>query len=239
MADPIRPTVDHQYWFNLSKEMVQSAASSRNDAATKLQNAVVWLWSIYTASAAIGIALSTKAFSLPVTLLIASPSAVLIAAYWVALWVQMPIDVHFDPREPADIKRAYMEGVNVKHRKLKVAVALSLASAFFVAAALFAASMSKGEIAANLQASLYTRDQKDRIAVSGHFPKDTKVLIRVTPIGIPANARTTNEFIYITTSSGELQQNIGVSGDATKYSVSAEWQEKDGLVRSLTRMISR
>lgn len=239
MADPVKPAVNAQYWFDISKQMVGNATSSRNDAASKLQSAIVWLWSIYTAGAAIGIALSGKAFSLPVTLLIASPSAMLIAAYWVALWVLMPSDLHFDPKIPVDIKRAYLEGLRAKKWKLKLAEALSFVSAFLVAVALFVASMSKVEPPANLQGSLYTRDQKHQVAVSGHFPKDTKVLLRITPIDAPANAVTTDEFSYVTTSSGELQQNIITSGNATKYSVSVEWQEKDGLVRSLTRIISQ
>lgn len=33
----VKPAPDDQYWFEVSKKMVESASSSRNEAAAKLQ----------------------------------------------------------------------------------------------------------------------------------------------------------------------------------------------------------
>ncbi len=235
--ESVKPKVDDQYWFDLSKEMVQSAAASRNEAAAKLQSMIVWFWGIYTASAAVGIALSETSYSLPVILLIASPSAVLIAAYWLAAWVQVPVRVQFDPRIPMDIKRAYLKGIKTKSRKLASALAVSLIAAILVTSALIAASLSKQTAPSNFAAYHHAKEGRDIIALSGHFPVDTKIVLRITPLPRPVSAAISEEFLYVTSPSGELQASIELDSAADKYEVTAEWKEKDGLVRSLTQTV--
>ena len=106
IKEPIKPEIDDRFWFGLSKEMLQNSVSSRNDAAAKVQSMISWFWGIYTASAAVGIALSKTTYSYFIIFLMAAPSLVLIAAYWVAVWVQMPVRAEFDPRTPNSIQRA-------------------------------------------------------------------------------------------------------------------------------------
>jgi hypothetical protein len=236
-VEPPRPEVDDQYWFDLSKEMVQGAASNRNEAAAKLQTMVVWLWGIYTASAAIGLALSKTSYPLIITILIASPSVFLIAAYWLAAWVQMPVGVQFDPRIPEDIKGAYTKGLKSKRQRLAVALAVSLFAAILVSASLIGASLSKQAAAADFQAYHHTQEGPDTIAVSGHLPPDTKIVLRITTSSTPDSPGMSKELLYVTSPTGELQTSIALDFAADKYDVTLEWKEEDGLARSLKRAV--
>lgn len=236
-GEPVKPKVDDQYWFELSKEMVKSAASSRNEAAAKLQSLIVWLWGIYTASAAIGIGLSKTSYSLPVIVLIASPSAVLIGAYWLAVWVQMPIPARFDPRIPADIQRAHNEGVESKSTRLNLTIALSFIAAVLVSLALIAASLSKQATQPNFKATHHTKAGRNLIAFSGHFPADTNIILRISPVPPPIGPVKSKEFFYKVSQSGDLQVNVELDFAAEQYEVTAEWKKEDGLGYSLTRVI--
>lgn len=232
----VRPLIDDRYWFEFSKEMVQSAPSCRNEAATKLQTLIVWLWGIYTASATVGIALSKTSYPTAIILLIASPSAILILAYWAAAWVQMPIQAEFDPRMPKDIKEAYLKGVKAKNRRLNFSIFLSFLSSVLVAFAIFAASMSKQETPPNFQAYHHEKEGHDSIAFSGNFPANAKVVLRIKTFPPSDGPSTPTEFLYVTSPLGALQTSITLDA-AAKYEVTAEWKEVDGLVRCLTRTV--
>jgi hypothetical protein len=148
MADPqtISPAIDDSYWFSYSKEIVGNYLGSRNDQAAKLQNLIVWLWGIYTASAAVGLSLGKANYSILTTALIAFPSLILIFAYWSAVDAQSPIDVEFDPRSPTEIKQAYIHAVDQKKKQLTKARCWSIAAGIFVSIALLAASFGKQSV---------------------------------------------------------------------------------------------
>ncbi len=141
--DAIKPKIDDGYWFTFSETLVSKASETREQAASKLQNLVLWLWGIYTASATVGFALSGKALSFWPTVLIAGASASLIAVYWSTVWVQMPFLCAFDPRSPTEIKEAYKQGAVAKATRLKLTLFLSVLAAFMVSPALIIASVSK------------------------------------------------------------------------------------------------
>jgi hypothetical protein len=236
--ESVRPLVDDRFWFESSKEMVQNATSSRNEAAAKLQTMIAWFWGIYTASASVGVALSKSTYSFPIILLIASPSVVLIAAYWVAVWVQMPIRAEFDPRIPSDIKRAYHKGIKIKNWKLNVAIALSFVAAAMVSVALIAASLSKQKSSLNFRAYYHTTKKGHNIiALSGPFPTD-KIVLRITPF-TPSGSLDINKEkeLLLTSLSDQSQPNIEIDFVADKYTVTAEWEDEDGTLHSLTQIV--
>ena len=236
---PIIPIVNDQFWFEFSKKMVEIGQSKRDDAAAKLQTMIGWFWGIYTAGAAVGISLSQTSYSLPIILLIASPSIVLIAAYWVSVWVQMPVEVQFDPRIPNDIKNAYIKGINIKGRKLTAAIALSASAAILVSTALIASSLSKKVPIPNFQAFHHVKEGHDIIALSGYFPPEKKVIVRITSFPRTGSPVISKELFYVMSPSGELQSNIEFDTTSDKYEVIAEWKEEDELFRSLRRTIVR
>ncbi|MBI5875022.1 MAG: hypothetical protein HZB81_04130 [Deltaproteobacteria bacterium] len=229
--------INDKFWFELSKEIVKNGTEKRNEAGAKLQTLIAWLWGIYTAGATVGISLSKTSYSLPIILLIASPSIVLIVAYWVAVWVQMPVSAKFDPRIPQDIMRAYLKGVKTKSWRLTIAVSLSFIAAVLVSFALIVASLSKEGASPNFKAYHHAKDDSNFIAISGRFPADTKIILRIISFPPSGSPIISKELPYITSSSGELQESIELKPTTDKYDVAVEWKEEDGLVRSLKRML--
>src|SRR6266568_2507572 len=139
------PAIDDQYWFNLSKTLVDASTKARDDAAAKLQTTITWFWTVYTAAVTIsvGAGLPAKRFPPAVFVLLALPSVILIVAYWMTVRAQMPVDLEFDPRSPDDIQRAYNSGLGKKERALSLALFFSFLAALALGAALVTASVAK------------------------------------------------------------------------------------------------
>src|SRR3954447_6229615 len=95
------PAINDQYWFDLSKTLADAASTVRNDAATKLQNMVIWFWGVYTTAVTVG-TITSKSLPHYVYALLAAPSMILILAYWMTVRAQMPAEMRFDPRIPDD-----------------------------------------------------------------------------------------------------------------------------------------
>lgn len=229
--------IDDNFWFELAKEIVKNGTEKRNEAGAKLQTLISWLWGIYTAGATVGISLSKTSYSLPVILLIASPSIVLIVAYWVAVWVQMPLSAKFDPRIPKDIMRAYLKGTKIKSYRLAIALSLSFIAAVLVSFALVVASLSKQVTPPNFRAYYHAKEGHNIIALSGHFPTD-KIVLKITPFTRSGSPDINKEKeLLLTSLSDQSQPNIEVDFVADKYRVTAEWEDKDGLLHSLTQIV--
>ncbi len=145
MPDPgtVRPVLDDAYWFAYSKDIVEKAVASRNEQAARFQTFIVWLWGIYTASAAVSLTLGKENLPLYAKVFIALPSLILILAYWSAVQAQTPPYVRFDPRSPTEIMAAYDEQVRQKENLLWWARAWSFVAAFLIGAALVLASLTK------------------------------------------------------------------------------------------------
>jgi hypothetical protein len=163
MGDPgmvPSPAVDDVFWFAYSTELIKNAITSRNEQAARLQNLVVWLWGIYTASATVGLTLGKAHFGCITTGVIACPSFVLIIAYLCAVRAQAPVDVQFEAKSPQAIEAAYTKTVNRKKLLLGSAHVLSFVAGICVGIALIAASFAKQapspEFAAQTKASLLT-----------------------------------------------------------------------------------
>jgi hypothetical protein len=198
MGDPgiVPPTLDDKYWFNYSKELVDKAIASRNEQAARFVTLVGWLWTIYTASAAVGLTLGKENLTLGPKLFIALPSFILIIAYWLAVRAQTPPNIEFDPQSPQQIRTAYANGVRQKKNLLGWAHFSSLVGGIAVGVALITASvckpaekpMARSEFNAEKKGALLTAwgrgiDCKDTIAIrllskdSGSAKPLTKIVL--------------------------------------------------------------
>jgi hypothetical protein len=177
------PRVNDSYWFALSEELVTKSSSRHEEAAAKLQSMLLWLWGIYTTYAALGTALSGKALPLWAILVIASASAALIAVYWGTVWVQTPVAVEFDSRSPDDIRAAWAQILEVRHRRFIATMAGLVVAAFMVAAALIVASTVKEEKAAasELSAAIANTRHGRAVAVLAVVDKGVTATVRIAP----------------------------------------------------------
>lgn len=135
-----QPTITDAYWFAYAQRLVDAAVASREEAAEKLRTLLAWFWTVYTTLLAVGAALVTKNYPETIKVLLAAPVVVVPLAYWLCTQVQMPVDVGFDPRRPADIRAAYVRAVKTKRRWLLAAQILAWLSAVTLAVAFFLTS---------------------------------------------------------------------------------------------------
>ncbi len=137
------PKVDHQYWFDYSKDALDAALIRRDEAAARIQRLVTWLWGIYTGSTAIGFALFEKSLPNDAMLVILGGNLALIVVYWATVWVQVPVARSFDPRSPTEIRAAHGEAVRLKQFRLNVTLFLALAAGILVSLAIVTAALAE------------------------------------------------------------------------------------------------
>jgi hypothetical protein len=237
--DPVKPKIDDRYWFTFSETLVSKAPEKFEQAASKLQTLVVWLWGLYTASAAVGFGLSGKALAFWPTLLIASASASLIAVYWGSVWVQAPVIVEFDPRSPTEIMKAYGSSVKVKAKRLKITLALSVLAAVMVSLALISASVSKQETptAPAFEASIHSEDNRRTLAVTGTVGDAKKVTVYVQPLATGGKAKESRSFTFMPTKGGLLQTNVPLDTKVAEIEIKLEWDTSTGMKINLSRRV--
>ncbi|HTX17198.1 MAG TPA: hypothetical protein VMG34_00955 [Bacteroidota bacterium] len=135
---------DVTFWRDIEKSTIKSAVSARNEAASKLQTLVTWLWGITTSGTLGGVAfklVANPSVSASIsTILIALASALLVATYWLCVRAQFPIELSFvDPNtgdELKEIRERFENALSVKTRWLHVALACSALATVTVSLAL-------------------------------------------------------------------------------------------------------
>lgn len=228
---PPRPLIDDAFWFELSKELVQGADKARNEAASKLQTTVGWFWTVYTAAAVAGVALTDKDLPGWSIALIVLPVPALLCGYWLAGWTQVPVDIKFDPRMPDVIMEAHQHAGKVKRHRLIAATIVSGVAAALVAVAVVAAALAEPASSDNGFSASFDRDAlKTQIALGGSFPPGGKVVITVTPAG-----GTLRRYVYVT-KDGDLDKTFAVVV-AASYEVAASWTEEKVGQYTLTKTV--
>lgn len=134
------------YWFSRARAMVDSAVTSREEAAAKLVTGVGWFWTVYSTVAIVGSAIVKTAFPWWMAIALALPAVFLVVAYLLGLHVMIPFDGRFDPRSPTEIQEAFQAVVALKRRRLKIAVIALIVAAVSVVAAVLAAAVVSPEV---------------------------------------------------------------------------------------------
>lgn len=237
LPPPVGPTINDQFWFDYSKDLILKASASRNEAGAKLQTLLAWLWGIYTAGATIGVVLSKSNYPLFVHLLIISPSVVLILAYWVATWVQMPTEAQFDPRIPDDICSSYLVGVKKKGRRLNLAISFSFLGALLVPLALICVSMNNHPPNLNLQLIKASDHQSPLMLIGGEFPPNSLVMIQVDGWSSQNILMLSKDSLIMLSKSGELQTRMVIDTSIIRCLVTTSWIETDSVHHTLSRSL--
>lgn len=229
------PTIDDQYWFDLSKKLADSATSARSDAAAKLQTMVVWFWGVYTAAITIG-SITSKNLPGYVFALLAAPSVILVLAYWMTVRAQMPADVRFDPRSPDDIQRAFNEGMSKSRHALSAALSLSFLAAVALGVALFFLGTTKETKPEPPAAADFSAMQKSIehpfVRVTGTIPGTETARIVIQPLE-PKSAPLS---VYAPLDAkGTFVSNVPITAELKKYDVSVTWRPADNSIRAIVK----
>ena len=238
---PVVPKIDDAYWFAYSESLIGGAQTKREAAAAAIQKLVVWLWGVYTASAAVGFTLSGKELSFWPALIIAAASGALILVYWGTVWVQVPIQIEFDPRSPTEIKTAYNKSVKIKSRRLSITLLGSVIAAIMVSFALIVASVSKPvkRDFSDIRASIETIDGKSMVSITAWVGETKKVSLTVTPVSGKEKSGKNITNVVLPTKEGLLQTSIDLQTITFKtVLLNLQWVDKSDNQITITKTIS-
>jgi len=241
-ATPVVPKIDDAYWFKYSEEIVAGAQQKREAAAEAIQKLVVWLWGIYTASAAVGFTLSGKEFSFWPAVIIAAASGSLIIVYWGTVWVQVPIPLKFDPRSPTEIESAYNKSVAIKSRRLSITLFASVIAAIMVSFALIVASVSKpvNHDYSDVAASIEAIDGKPVVSILAWVGETKKVSITATPLLPDGNQGKKIEAVILPTKEGLLQTSLDLqAGAVATLMLELKWLSNKGHEITISKKVQQ
>jgi hypothetical protein len=207
---PVVPKINDAYWFKYSEELLASAQQKRESAAAAIQKLVVWLWGIYTASAAVGFTLSGKELSFWPAAIIAAASGALIIVYWGTVWVQVPVKIEFDPRSPTEIESAYNKSVDIKSKRLSITLFASVIAAIMVSFALIIASVNKPvkHDYSDISTSIIKIEEKSVISITAWVGETKMVSITATQLLQDNKQGKSIESIVLPTKEGLIQTSL-------------------------------
>ncbi len=224
------------YWFSRSRAMVDNAITSREEAAGKLVTAVGWFWTVYSTTAIIGTAISDIIMPWPLTVALVLPTIFLLLAYLLGLHVIIPHDGRFDPRSPTEIEEAYQAVLQLKRRRLKVAViATTLAAGTVVAAILVASTSAPESTTTSFLAHYESKGEHGVLVVTGRLPGVGEALLSAEPRDDAAREGTMRSLETVSRS-GEFHRSLVVP-PAKSYDVKVEWK-KGTETRSISRTVA-
>jgi len=239
-AEKVSPALNHQYWFDASKTMVQNSSSKRLEAAKVVQTMIGWLWGVYTAGAIIGVSLSDKALPLKATLLIAAPVPILLIAYWLAVWAQVPVAVSFDSRIPESIREAYYRAASQTASRLNKALFAAFLAAIVVAIGLVTASVSKtDETGPTLGDFVLHHEQssgQNFLLINGQFAKSQKITFEIIE-NPDKSTQPIRKIEYKASEAGAGVLRVPLNDATRKVLVIGQWENKDLSRQKLEKII--
>jgi len=242
MTTSVVPKINDAYWFDYSENILNGAHKRRDDSAALIQKLVVWLWGIYTASAAIGFALSGKELTFWPAFIIASASGALILVYWGTVWVQMPVQIAFDPRVPKQIKQAYNKSVRIKSRRLNITLFGSVVAAIMVSIALIVASVSKPvkHDYSDIQTTIDTIDGKSVLSVLAWVGETKKVTVTASELLKNDEQGEKVKAVILPTKQGLLQTSMTFNKESINHMhVQLQWTSNKGNEINISKNIKK
>jgi hypothetical protein len=235
-----QPTIDDQFWFDYSKIEVNSSVSKIVDASKNLQTFILWLWSVYTVVAGAGTVI-LKAYSRGTIFLLVTPSAIMIVAYFLTFYAQMPTRLESDVRMPRDIERNYSKNLIRMGRRLNWAIIFSALSILSVTICLYIASeFNSASRDFNINVHAQKTTEGTRFYIDGNLPRGQEIQLKIQPIlgngilGKPVSFPITLAPEQRTVEVDTLQTSFA----SRRYLATAEWRQQDGLTEIIERQVS-
>ena len=216
--------VNDRYWLQRARTILDQSIRGRDEAAARLASGIGWLWTVYTGAALVGVALTGRPLSIVTVALIALPVASLVAAYGLAVWAGLPLDVAFDPRVIEEIEEVHTNATREKQKRLRRAALAAAVSALTVIVAIAAtAAVREGPPNPSLTATVqHQEDGEVAVLIQGQFPHDQPVTL--TAASSPAGGTTLASILVVANATGVLRVTLPVPG-SDNYYIRAEWTQ--------------
>jgi hypothetical protein len=217
--------VNDRYWLGRARGMLDQAIRGRDEAAARLASGVGWLWTVYAGAALVGAALGTRPLPGWALGVLLAPAVLLVAAYALATWAALPVEVAFDPRVVEEVQAVHVRVSREKQRRLRLAgLAAGLGALAVLAAVVVTATVRAGPPAPSLSA-VADRQPGGRAVVL--------VEVRVAP-GAPVTVTVTPDKgrggrvarLLVANAAGEVQATIPVTAAGRGYLVQAAWSDR-------------
>jgi hypothetical protein len=217
--------VNDRYWLGRARGMLDQAIRGRDDAAAKLASGVGWLWTVYTGAALVGVALRTQPLPDWVVGVLVAPALVLVAAYGLAVWAMLPIEVAFDPRVIEQIQQAHVRASGVKQRRLWWAGAAAGLGAVAVVAAVVVTATVRPVPAGAALAAVVDRQPGGQVMVlvTARVPPGAAVTVAVTPTQGGAGPVTR---LLVADPTGQVHAELPAPPGGRGYRVQAAWADR-------------
>jgi hypothetical protein len=227
--------VGDRFWLGYAQELVKAAVSAPDRRAEQLINGIAWFWTVYSAAVLVVFTTRSQAPPLWISIILVSPTVLLVVAYWVASRVRVPILIEFDPRVPSQIEAAHSQAVSRKNQLLSVAEGVTALAAVCVVAAgvvaLFTGPTGKTELHGYVN-----REGAKKLLVLGTFPKEAVVRVVEAVKGAAVPVKELSQ-LQRASEKGELRTEIDVP-EAEVYRVTATWNEEK-VEKSITISVRR
>jgi hypothetical protein len=217
--------VNDRYWLGRARGMLDQSIRGRDEAAARLTSGVGWLWTIYTGAALVGVALGKQPLPSWVVGVLVAPALLLVAAYALATWASLPVEVAFDPRVVEEIRDVHVHATRVKQRRLRLAgLATGLGAVAVLAAVVATATVRPGPPNPSLAAALHRQPDGGRLVlVEGRFPPATAVTLTVT--AEQGGGGSINQ-LATADNAGLVHRSVPVSSAGQWWRVQAAWTDR-------------
>jgi hypothetical protein len=231
MADPTPLEdllVNDRYWLGRARGMLDQSIRGRDEAAARLSSGVGWLWTVYTGAALVGVVVRNQPLPGWVVGVLVAPALLLVAAYALATWAGLPVEVAFDPRVVEEVRDVHVWASREKQRRLRLAgVAAGLGAMAVLAAVVATATVRTGPAGPSLAATVDRQaDGRRVVLVASRVPPGTPVRVTATA-GQGAAGPVAR--LLIADSAGEIHATIPVGSAGRGWRVQAAWSDRQQL----------
>lgn len=126
------------FWLAQGRKLITDSIGAQDKAGDALRQGIAWFWSAYTASALISTAIGDRSPTLGITLLLATPSLLLIAAYMLALSIRRPTNTDVFLDSPTSVKDAHELAMRRKSRLIDATMLVVVFAVLSIIAAMVA-----------------------------------------------------------------------------------------------------
>lgn len=232
----IKPSIDDQFWFDRSSEMVKGSIDRFDKWADRIRDVILWAIPVYTASSIFTVEYK-KISEWWIIAILVVPYLFLFLAYLDSQLIQKPFSVEFDYRSPDQIKNVYIESYNEKLKVMKTLSILSIVSIVSLSFALITAFVIKNNQKESPKEDVYIsgivekEKNKNLLVLTSKFPKQSLLRVQIAQQFYDSSQKKLiikdSSFPILNSQSGILQQNLEIDTNISVLAYRVTWKDTD------------